>query len=510
MNAPFDATGRLAAPGAAPSRGRFVNSGNGPAFQPYDIGHPTHVALIAPDTAFWALIAKDQLAETLAGGALIDGYRAKADGVRPRDGGAAVRAQAVGGLCQRHRALQSQLHLLLHPGRHAPRRHRHGRGHAARRAGHGSTAYFRRHMPEGRKPQIIFHGAEPMIAKDAIFAGIDAFKDRFRFGVQTNATLLDDKAIDFLTSRGVGIGLSLDAPVAEVADRTRANWNGAGVYAKVVEAIERLKGYPAFNVICTMSTQNLDQLVPMVEFLHAREVPACMLNVIRCTLPGARTVRADDAPLAEAFIDGAGAQPRALSRNGAQAGGGELRQHPDRHPGADGAAADVRYLAVRRRAGVLRAGAERRPVPVQRVHRPAAFKGGNLFADDIDEVLARPAFTTVSGRKVEDIAPCRTCAIRHFCGSPCPAEAHEMNGGMEQTGAYLRVLRGADALRLPADRRGPARRLPVGRLGRRHRDGVRRACVRVVNCATHHPGRSEASAGMMAWQPTYSGSLIAG
>jgi uncharacterized protein len=65
-----------------------------------------------------------------------------------------------------------------------------------------------------------------------------------------------------------------------------------------------------------------------------------------------------------------------------------------------------------------------------------AFKGGNLFADDIDEVLARPAFTKVSGRRVEDIAPCRTCAIRHFCGSPCPAEAHEMNGGMEKTGAY--------------------------------------------------------------------------
>ena len=38
----------------------------------------------------------------------------------------------------------------------------------------------------------------------------------------------------------------------------------------------------------------------------------------------------------------------------------------------------------------------------------------------------------VTGRKVEDIDPCRRCAIRHFCGSPCPAEAHEMNGGMAQ------------------------------------------------------------------------------
>lgn len=27
-------------------------------------------------------------------------------------------------------------------------------------------------------------------------------------------------------------------------------------------------------------------------------------------------------------------------------------------------------------------------------------------------------------------------AIRHFCGPPCPAEAHEMNGGMERKGAF--------------------------------------------------------------------------
>ncbi len=65
-----------------------------------------------------------------------------------------------------------------------------------------------------------------------------------------------------------------------------------------------------------------------------------------------------------------------------------------------------------------------------------AFNGGNLFRDDIEDVLQTPAFAAVTGRKVEDIAPCQDCAIRHFCGSPCPAEAHEMNGGMTHTGAY--------------------------------------------------------------------------
>ena len=30
--------------GAAPSRGRFVNSGNGPTLQPIDIGHDDYLA----------------------------------------------------------------------------------------------------------------------------------------------------------------------------------------------------------------------------------------------------------------------------------------------------------------------------------------------------------------------------------------------------------------------------------------------------------------------------------
>jgi uncharacterized protein len=51
-------------------------------------------------------------------------------------------------------------------------------------------------------------------------------------------------------------------------------------------------------------------------------------------------------------------------------------------------------------------------------------------------VLESHSFQLVTGRNVDAIDPCRRCAIRHFCGSPCPAEAHEMNGGMDRTGAF--------------------------------------------------------------------------
>ena len=62
---------------AAPSRGRYVGTGNGPAFQPIDIGHADYVAVVEPDTAFWAG-RREKLAEIALGGELAKAYARKA------------------------------------------------------------------------------------------------------------------------------------------------------------------------------------------------------------------------------------------------------------------------------------------------------------------------------------------------------------------------------------------------------------------------------------------------
>jgi uncharacterized protein len=67
------------------------------------------------------------------------------------------------------------------------------------------------------------------------------------------------------------------------------------------------------------------------------------------------------------------------------------------------------------------------------------FSGGNVFRDDIDAILATPSFMLVTGRRVEEIDPCRSCAIRHFCGSPCPAEAWSLHGTMKSPGAFCEL-----------------------------------------------------------------------
>ena len=428
--------------------------GSPSTLRPFDIEHPTHIAVVEPDTAFWGLVRKERLAEMLAGGALLDAYRAKADSFASEMEMLRFRLKPTAVYFNPTERCNLDCSYC-----YIPRQMRRGGGHMdtatvldALDRLHG---YFRGHMPEGRLPQVIFHGAEPLLNRQAIFAGIEAYADRFRFGVQTNATLLDDEAISFLTGRGVGIGLSLDGPVAAIADRTRRRWNGKGVFERVVAAIERLEGYPGYNVICTMTTKNLPYLTEMAEFLHARRVPACMLNVTRCTLPGARAVRGGDDEVARAYIAALERTHRLYVETGHKLVVANFANIliAILAPTARRLMCDISPCGGGRSFFALSANGDLFPCS-EFIGLPA-FNGGNLFRQPVEEILESPAFRVVAGRKVEDVADCAACLIRHFCGSPCPAEAHEMNGGLDRPGAFCRFYQEQVryALRLIADER---------------------------------------------------------
>jgi uncharacterized protein len=419
----------------APSRGRFVGTGNGPAFQPIDIGHEDYVAVLEPDTAFWALVKREDLAEVALGGELAKAYRKKS-----------------GQFAEEMQTLRFGLKpsaVYFNPTErcnlnctycYIPETMRRKGQHMSREKLLDALAilkkYFRTTVPKGSLPQIIFHGAEPMLNREAVFAGIERYADDFRFGVQTNATLLDDSAIAFLRDHDVSVGISLDAPTAAIADRTRNNWEGQGVYAQVIDAMKRLKGYPGWSVICTMSNENLRHLTKLVDFLHGHEVPTCLMNILRCTLPRSRSVKPDDASAAKYFLQALERTHELYEKTGRKLIVGNF---------ANILLAIVAPAARRLMCDISPCGGGRcffalAPsgdlFPCSEFIGLENFRGGNLFTDDIAAVMESKPFKLVSERKVEDIDPCNRCAIRHFCGSPCPAEAHEMNGGMHKTGAF--------------------------------------------------------------------------
>jgi uncharacterized protein len=296
--------------------------------------------------------------------------------------------------------------------------------------------YFRTTMPKGAKPQIIFHGAEPLLNRDAVFAGIEEYGNDFLFGIQTNATLLDDTAVEFLTSRNVSIGLSLDAPTARIADRTRKNWDGQGTFRQVTAAMERLNGYDGWSVICTVTDANLQHLTRLVDFFHDQEVPMCLMNILRCTLPPSRDLKPGDAKAAKYFLAALDRTYELYRKTGRRLPVGNFANIllAIIAPAARRLMCDISPCGGGRCFFALAPNGDM--FPCSEFIGLARFRAGNLLKDDVPAVIESEQFRMVTERKVENIEPCRRCAIRHFCGSPCPAEAHELNGGMDKTGAF--------------------------------------------------------------------------
>lgn len=414
--------------------GRFANTGYGPQFSVLDIDDPARVAVVEPDTAYWALVEKSDLAEALSG-SLVEDFTQRAPEFQEemehlRSG---LKLSAVY-LNPTERCNLNCTYCYLPE---EMRKNGIDMGEAKLDEALAKLkAHFGKILPAGVKPQLIFHGSEPMVAREAMFAGIAKYRDDFRFGIQTNATLLDDAAIDFLKEHHVGIGLSLDAPTAEVANSTRKNWNGNGYFDKVVGVIKKLVDYPALNVITTVSKANVHTLTEMVDFYHELGVRVIMMNPVRCTRTGGLELKPDNMVLAREFNKALDRTFELYEKTGRKivmanfanvlagvVGPTGRRLMCDISPCGGGRC----FFAV---------AADGEVVPCSEFIGMKEFSGGNIFTDDPDSILASQPFRAVTTRKVENIVPCGGCAIRHFCGAPCPAEIHKVSGTINAPSPY--------------------------------------------------------------------------
>jgi uncharacterized protein len=421
---------------AAVVGGRFLNTGDGNCLQIIDLQHPVYVAAVEPDTAFWSLIEKGHLAHALGSG-------------------------EIAGKLKRHFKTMSEemetLRFGLTPSAvyfnpteqcnlnctycYIPQEHRKNGRHMTwaemEKALLILRDYFSATMPSGgRKPQIVFHGSEPLMNKRVVFRAVDEYVGEFDFGIQTNATLLEKEDVQFLVSRSVALGVSLDGHTPLVADKHRKNWAGDGTFRKVLKAVEMCRDYPLFNVICTVTSQNVRSLVKIVEFFHEWGVENCLMNQVRCTLEGGRAAKPSDPEMARMFIKALDRTFELYRETGRKLIIGNFanillgiiaptgrRLMCDISPCGGGRC----FFAV---------SAEGDVYPCSEFIGLPGFKGGNLFEDELPAILASDPFKMVTGRKVENITPCSRCAIRHFCGAPCPAEAYQAHGSMEGRGAF--------------------------------------------------------------------------
>lgn len=415
---------------------KYANTGYGPTFSVLDIGLKERVAVIEPDSGFWALAASDALDDALSG-EFLDGFLEKAASFREemeilRFG---LKPSAVYFNPTERCNLNCSYCYLPEKMR------RNGKTMTAEELEKTLIkllAYLRGVQPAGVRPQLIFHGSEPLLARDAVFSGIERFSEDFVFGIQTNATLLDDESIEFLTRHQVGIGISLDGPDAGMADLTRKNWSGTGCYGQVTKVLEKLVSYPAFNVITTVTSANVHTLPAMVDFLHERGVRVGMFNPVRCTQEGGLRLKPANDVLAEFFLRALDRTYEQFERTGRKlilanfanilagiAGPTMRRLMCDISPCGGGRC----FFAVSATGDVF---------PCSEFIGFPEFNGGNLNREDLSRIIESKPFRDVTGRKVEAFLPCAGCAIRHFCGAPCPAEVKVVSGTLNAPSPYCR------------------------------------------------------------------------
>lgn len=275
-----------------------------------------------------------------------------------------------------------------------------------------------------KKPVIVFHAAEPLLAKEIVFKAIKEFSDRFHFGLQTNALLLEKPDTEFLKKYRVGVGISLDSFSAPLNNRLRPAYPSGGNFAKAVKAIEWFDGYEGMNVITTITKLNVSGLSDLVKFLHAKRVPCVLLNPVRLTQKNSRSLKPDEKILTKYFIR---AVDTAI----------ELSRHSKRRiiignfanvilgivaPTARRLMCDISPCGGGRCFLTITASGEM--IPCGEFIGLKGFSGGNIFKTGIKQAMQSAPFRKIRARIVEKITDCKACVFRNICGAPCPAELY--------------------------------------------------------------------------------------
>lgn len=284
-----------------------------------------------------------------------------------------------------------------------------------------------------RKQVIIFHASEPLLAKEIVFKAIKKYSKVFKFGLQTNAILLEKEDVDFLKKFRVGVGISLDSNLSLVNDKLRPAGKSGGNFSPAVRAIEWFNGYSGLNVITTVTKFNVKDLPGIVRFLHSKRVPCVLLNPMRFTHARPSVLKPDGKIMAKHFIK---AVDTAI----------ELSRNSDHRiivgNFTNTILAIIAPLARRLMCDISPCGGGRcfftitargEIIPCGEFIGLKGFSGGNIFSKNgttnvIDKALGSKPFKMVRERAVEKIDECDVCAFRNVCGAPCPAELHSLGG----------------------------------------------------------------------------------
>jgi uncharacterized protein len=298
-------------------------------------------------------------------------------------------------------------------------------------------SYFKRQpQNKGRKPVVVFHGSEPLMVKREIKSAIEHFNREVIFGIQTNATLMNEQDARFFMDYRVSVGLSLDSLTQNDNTFMRPMVGQRDAFSAVMDALSWFKNYKGLSVITTITQHNVHELADIVRFLHKRGVTASLLNPIRCTLPETVHLRPNQDELYTHFKEAVDVALDLTLKSGQKIVVSSF---------SNTILAIVAPVARRLMCDITPCGGARRffyilpdnsTTPCGEFIPITSSRGAGIIDNSFESVLDSQAFKDVRTRAVESIKECAQCLYRNICGAPCPGEIHETNGTMFAPSPY--------------------------------------------------------------------------
>jgi len=127
-------------------------------------------------------------------------------------------------------------------------------------------------LSEIKEAALAISGGEPLLHKDCLEILGYASK-RLKTSLSTNATLIDEKTAQSLSSLDIDLQISLDGPDAALNDRIR----GQDAFKRTLNGIRLLQRYGAKNRISlfvTVMQQNIDSIPGIIKFAEVLEIPS--------------------------------------------------------------------------------------------------------------------------------------------------------------------------------------------------------------------------------------------
>ncbi len=143
-----------------------------------------------------------------------------------------------------------------------------------------------READRGGSYQFIWHGGEPLMAGRGFYEEALALQGFYMKDVQiknvlqTNATMLDERWVEFLMGHGFKVGVSLDGP-KELHDYYRVTAAGNGSHDWIMRNLKRARELGLkFSVIATINHRNVIYPEEIFEFFVANDITSFGFNMV--------------------------------------------------------------------------------------------------------------------------------------------------------------------------------------------------------------------------------------